>query len=228
MTDLLSEAASTEPNPTDLAHLYPDFDQLTPGQQRILGAALELFAEKGYAATSTGSIARQAGVAEGLIFKHFRNKKELLLKLARPLILGVFFPLSVRRIQVIVAQDYPQLKDMLEALLRERLAFVRQHHRLLRLVVQEILLHPELLETLQEQFKTHLQPTMETRLQHFSSLGQIREMPFGTTLRLIMSCFMGLILPRVLLFPDLAWQEEIEIEQTIQTLVQGLAPKPRK
>lgn len=222
----MSEPSSSAEVPIsqELAQLYPDFASLTPGQQRILGAALELFAEKGYAATSTGAIARQAGVAEGLIFKHFRSKKELLLRLARPLILEVFFPLSVRRIKQIIAQEHPQLETLLRALLIERLAFVRQHERLLRLVLQEILLHPELLEALQQQFQTHLQPLLERRFQHYLQLGQIREMPFSSFLRLVMSALMGLVIPRVLLFPDFEWQEETEIQQTLQTLVQGLAP----
>ena len=40
--------------------------------------ALLLFAEKGYFDTSTKIIARQAGVSEALIFKHFGNKDNLL------------------------------------------------------------------------------------------------------------------------------------------------------
>ena len=213
------------PSGPSLESLYPNFESLPPGQRRILSAALELFAEKGYAATSTGAIAKTAGVAEGLIFKHFRSKKELLLQLARPLLLEVFFPLSLRRIQAIMAQEHSHLKSLLEALLRERLAFVKQHHRLLRLVIQEIWLHPELLQSLQEQFETQLRPAIEAQLKRFQARGQIREMPFGTALRLILSALMGLIIPRVLLFPDLAWQEEAEIQATLQTLIQGLAPE---
>ena len=41
-------------------------------------AALELFAREGFAATSTSRIAKHAGVSEGLIFRHFKNKNGLL------------------------------------------------------------------------------------------------------------------------------------------------------
>lgn len=51
---------------------------MTEKQQNILDAALELFAEKGYHATSTGKIAARARVSEGLIFRHFGNKEGLL------------------------------------------------------------------------------------------------------------------------------------------------------
>ena len=51
---------------------------LTDKKENILSAALELFANEGYNATSTSSIAKKAGVSEGLIFRHFKNKKGLL------------------------------------------------------------------------------------------------------------------------------------------------------
>ena len=47
-------------------------------KDKILAAALDLFANEGYSATSTSKIAKQAGVSEGLIFRHFENKKGLL------------------------------------------------------------------------------------------------------------------------------------------------------
>jgi len=47
-------------------------------KEKILETALELFANDGFNATSTKKIAQKAGVSEGLIFKHFDNKKNLL------------------------------------------------------------------------------------------------------------------------------------------------------
>ncbi len=51
---------------------------MTDKKESILSAALELFANDGYSATSTSKIAKKAGVSEGLIFRHFENKKGLL------------------------------------------------------------------------------------------------------------------------------------------------------
>jgi AcrR family transcriptional regulator len=44
----------------------------------ILDAAVTLFAENGYFATPTSAVAKTAGVAEGLIFHHFKNKAGIL------------------------------------------------------------------------------------------------------------------------------------------------------
>lgn len=51
---------------------------MTEKQQNIVKAALKLFATQGYASTSTSKVAKEAGVSEGLIFRHFGNKEGLL------------------------------------------------------------------------------------------------------------------------------------------------------
>lgn len=47
-------------------------------KQRVLAAANLLFSTKGFAATGTADIAREADVSEGSIFYHFGSKKALL------------------------------------------------------------------------------------------------------------------------------------------------------
>ncbi len=51
---------------------------MTETRDKILDAARELFYEHGYYATSTRVIARDAGVNEVTLFRHFGNKEELL------------------------------------------------------------------------------------------------------------------------------------------------------
>lgn len=51
---------------------------MTEKQENILATALEMFATQGYHAVSTSKIAKQAGVSEALIFRHFENKEGLL------------------------------------------------------------------------------------------------------------------------------------------------------
>jgi AcrR family transcriptional regulator len=51
-------------------------------REQVLAAALALFCEHGYAATSTRRIAEAAGVTEGLVFHYFGAKEALLLAVA--------------------------------------------------------------------------------------------------------------------------------------------------
>jgi AcrR family transcriptional regulator len=45
--------------------------------QELLEAALDLFVERGYAATRLDDVARQAGVSKGTLYLYFTNKEEL-------------------------------------------------------------------------------------------------------------------------------------------------------
>ena len=46
-------------------------------KKRIIHAAIEIAAERGYTATTTAMIAERAGVSEALIFKYFPSKQDL-------------------------------------------------------------------------------------------------------------------------------------------------------
>jgi TetR/AcrR family transcriptional regulator, fatty acid metabolism regulator protein len=48
-------------------------------ETQILDAAVHLFREKGYSATSTLEIAQRAGVVEGTIFRYFPTKRQLMI-----------------------------------------------------------------------------------------------------------------------------------------------------
>ncbi|MFN8343757.1 MAG: helix-turn-helix domain-containing protein [Spirosomataceae bacterium] len=51
---------------------------MTEKQLLILETALRLFAQYGFDTTPTSQIAKEAGVSEGLIFRHFTNKEGLM------------------------------------------------------------------------------------------------------------------------------------------------------
>jgi len=51
---------------------------MTLKQESILFTALKLFSDQGFDATATSQIAKEAGVSEGLIFRHYKNKEGLL------------------------------------------------------------------------------------------------------------------------------------------------------
>jgi len=52
-------------------------------KESILEAATELFAQRGFSATPTAAIAKEAGVAEGLIFHYFQTKRGILFSLLK-------------------------------------------------------------------------------------------------------------------------------------------------
>jgi TetR/AcrR family transcriptional regulator, fatty acid metabolism regulator protein len=53
-------------------------DRQADRRRQILGAAVKVFAEKGFHAARVGDIAEEAGIAYGLVYHYFESKEDLL------------------------------------------------------------------------------------------------------------------------------------------------------
>ncbi|WP_242822113.1 TetR/AcrR family transcriptional regulator [Ethanoligenens harbinense] len=97
-----------------MGHLNEKFMSLNAEKQaRILNAALEEFAKKGYKNASTNEIVRKAGISKGLLFHYFGNKKRLYLFLydyANDVFTNEFF----NRLDYGRADLFKRLKQMIE------------------------------------------------------------------------------------------------------------------
>ena len=58
----------------------------TGTRQRIVAAAVALFAEQGFDATSVNQVVARAGVAKGALYHHFDSKDDLLYEVYRELV----------------------------------------------------------------------------------------------------------------------------------------------
>lgn len=63
----------------------PPASEVNPGQtlERIMRAGMELFAEKGFHATSVAEIGDRAGIQRGALYYHIGSKEELLFQIRR-------------------------------------------------------------------------------------------------------------------------------------------------
>ncbi|WP_067541977.1 TetR/AcrR family transcriptional regulator [Nocardia crassostreae] len=63
----------------------PPASETSPGEtrERIMRAAMELFAEKGFHATSVAEIGDRAGIQRGALYYHIGSKEELLFRIRR-------------------------------------------------------------------------------------------------------------------------------------------------
>lgn len=205
-----------------------DGGRKTEKQRRILEAAVDIFAEKGFAAASTSEIAQKAGVAEGTIFRHYKTKKELLLAIASPIALKMAAPFIMREFAVkVLDTPHERVDQLFRAIAKDRLAFARQHFKLLRILIHEIPYQPELLTQVQTLFKEIVYVRMEKIIRHFQEQGQIIEAPPWRVLRTAVSLFVGMVITQLLILPEEGIDEDEEIERTVELLMYGLSPSPR-
>jgi|SRR5580765_3351300 len=96
----------------------------TATRARIVAAALALFRDKGFDATTTKAIARKAKIAEGTVFNYFRTKEDIAL---------YFFEQEVDHAIAAVQRNTrlrkASLEEKLFALVQTQLEFLAPHER---------------------------------------------------------------------------------------------------
>jgi AcrR family transcriptional regulator len=198
---------------------------LTERQRRVLAAAVEVFAERGYAGASTAEIAHRAGVAEGTIFKRFKTKKDLLLGAIGPYMIELGAPGVLTVIDDVLARPDAGVRDLVRGIARDRLRFVAAHPVLVRILCQEAPFHPELRDSLTEQIAGTLLPAMDRVIAALQARGRIDgALPPRSAARIVASQIIGYVLARTLL-PRARWDDDREIDTLATVLERGLAPR---
>jgi TetR/AcrR family transcriptional regulator len=87
INSMFESTPSCQPQP-EPASRHTRRKEARPGE--LLDAALDLFVEKGYAATKAEEVARHAGVSKGTLFLYFSSKEELFKAVVRKNIAGRF------------------------------------------------------------------------------------------------------------------------------------------
>ena len=194
-------------------------------QQRILAAALELFAEKGYAATSTAAIAKLAGVAEKTIFANFETKDRLFGQILNPTALELLLPGALGGVRETLEAPWTSLPQFLDRFMRNRLEFVRRQPAKLKLIAQAIVLHPELSGLLVGMFRAVIEPRLTPVILRLEEAGELRPIPRDALVRMLVSVTLGYMLSRFVLRPKADWNDDAEIAQMIDVMVNGLRPR---
>jgi AcrR family transcriptional regulator len=209
----------------DLISLTDEENKMTEKQARILQAAVEIFSEKGYAATSTSEIAQKAGVAEGTIFRHYKTKKDLLISIIGPIMAKTVAPFFLKDFAKLLNKPYDRVEDFYRVIVRDRMKFARSNIKLLKILIHEIPFHPELQGHVQALFTQHLFQHIERLVKHFQEQGQLMEAPSWRIIRSSASMVLGLVFTHVFLMPEFPVNEEEEIEWAIDTLLHGIAKR---
>lgn len=190
---------------------------------KILEAAIDIFAEKGFVSTSTNEIAKKANVAEGTIFRYFKTKKDLLKSIIKPTLVKTIAPFEMDRFsKAVFHKEYDTFEEFLKVLIVNRMEFAKKNTAVIKIIIQEIPFQQDMQDELKKLFKEKMYPKVESVLQYFKEKGQIADLPIHTILRFIITSVMGLVVTTIALKDISFWDEKLEIERTIQFIKQGL------
>ncbi len=136
---------------------------------KILQAALKLFARQGYDATTTKDLAKSAQVAEGTVFRHFTNKKAILIEVATAGWVDILTDLLMELSEM---GSYKAVSQVM----RRRMLNMRKNSDLMRVCFIEAQYHPELRDSIQAEVIDKMTNVAEAFFETAMSKGIYRQM----------------------------------------------------
>ena len=118
-------------------------DDLSPAAERLLAAAMTLFAEKGYERTTVGEIQEAAGLTfgSGALYKHFPSKEAVLAEGIRR-----FVERAKSERGMLATLDELSILDALTAVARQAMTSLARDADVLRIAWRDLESYPALLE----------------------------------------------------------------------------------
>ena len=144
-------------------------------EQRILEASIKVFSEKGFSAATTSEIAKNAGVAEGTIFRYFKTKKDILRGILIQTINLVGEKLVIEQVEKILLDNADKdLHTTLKELLYDRLKLVDSIFPMARVIITEALFHEDVREAVFEHIIAKALNVFPLFLQRMAEKGVLR------------------------------------------------------
>ncbi|MDF2533375.1 MAG: TetR family transcriptional regulator [Clostridia bacterium] len=114
-------------------------------QKRILETAIRIFAAKGYNGTTTAEIAKEASVAEGTVFKHYKTKKQLLRAILEYIIHEIVPAVMQKPFEgSMLGVSEAEVKKVMKQKLMEKVEFISKNISCIKIIVNEIQFHEDL------------------------------------------------------------------------------------
>lgn len=105
-------------------------------RKQILESALKVFIEKGYNGSTTIDIAKEAAISEVTLFRYFDSKKQIFMDAIEPILIT-----SLK--ESLVQSKGLEPIEKLEYILRDRIKFISEHSEVIRLILMESQVNPE-------------------------------------------------------------------------------------
>ncbi|MFM7363689.1 MAG: TetR/AcrR family transcriptional regulator [Cuspidothrix sp.] len=177
---------------------------------KILQAAQRLFAAQGFEGTTTRDLAQSAGVAEGTLFRHFANKKAILVEVATNGWVDILTDLLTELSEM---GSYKAIAQVM----RRRMWNLRKNADIMRVCFMEVQFHPDLRDRIQTEVIDKMTDVAEAFFQTAMDKGIYRQMDA----KVVAKVFLGLF--AIAGFSDQTLIDPNASTQEMKTMAEGLA-----
>ncbi len=193
---------------------------------KLIRSAAEIFAQKGYAASTTREIADSAGVSEAVLFKYYKNKKGLLHETVLDFIEQISLDSVFESVDEIVKNNKKMpTEDLLRKLFKDRYNMIEKNFQMFKMLVIEIQYHEDVRYIFIEKVMVrivHYAKVMSSLLEERDDIRS--DLDYTAIIR----SFMGVVLLTIVqkkMLPELVVSNEdidTEIESMVDMFMRGI------
>jgi AcrR family transcriptional regulator len=195
--------------------------------QELLDAALDLFVERGFAATRSEDVAARAGVSKGTLYLYYPSKEELLKEVMRHHVIN---PIA-EGVQII--RDFegttPELLALVLRLWWERIGETRASG-IVKLMTSEVRNFPEIAQFYVDEVVTPSNQMLASVIQRGIARGEFRAVDVAETTHALVGPLVFLALNKHSLGACSAaflLEPKVVIEALVDMVLYGLVPRPK-
>ena len=195
-------------------------------EEKILEAAIVLFSKKGFSATTTSEIAKDAGVAEGTVFRYYKTKKHLLIKVMSKLIEVMSEELIANPVGEIFKKNKDKDdSDILKILLMDRLEMFNEYWDIIQVIITEIQFHEDIRESFFKNVVFKGKNILGEFIESGIAKGRFKNFDPIVVSRALVSTFMAFVIHKKIMGENKLIGNEQEIGQMIELFLNGLYVK---
>jgi TetR/AcrR family transcriptional regulator len=197
----------------------------TAKEAAILEAATRLFGDRGYDATRTAEIAAAAGVTERTLFRYFPTKQDLYRRVMFPALAAAAVPRALTDAGELFGTEAETVAEWHRRVLSLRLEAAKKAAPQFRLLLAGLMSDEALRRKTVGLWQDNVLAPLVGTVKRYQRRGQLRaNVRPEAVARAVISLNLGLIIARALLAPEAAWDDEAEIDATVDLLLRGVAP----
>lgn len=192
-------------------------------EEKILEAAIKLFSKKGFSATTTSEIAKDAGVAEGTVFRYYKTKKHLLIKVMSKLIEVLSEELIANPVGILLKENKDKdEKDILKMLLMDRMDIFNKYWDIILVVITEIQFHEDIRESFIKNVVLKVKVVLGEFIESGISKGHFKNYDSIVVSRALLGTFIAYIIQKKVMGSNMQIYNEQEVDQIIDLFLNGL------
>lgn len=191
-------------------------------RKRILDNTTALLLIKGYDGTRTKDISDRAGVSEATIFKYFKTKEDLLKTIVVSMI-DKFTAESKAQISSVIMKNQSGKRftyaTLLKQIIAERMNYFFREDKLIKILVREMLINPQLRKLFIETIYSQLTNIFEIIILKGIEAGEFKR---DTAAKIMKDTIFGLIIYNAVIQPAIDSKTSAKAEEISDILIRSL------